>query len=132
MRNVLASLTLLILTATGCASTTSSGEASCALIMVFRGHAYVARHTATPVKAIRRVGSAHFPSCFDHNHITPQERAADRAETRVRHAVWTLRGIDPRIAFAVPSEYPHMVFYSGPGNARLRDLPSALRRIITG
>lgn len=130
MRNILTSLAL-ILAATGCATTSSSGEASCAFLMLFHGRTYVGIPTASRVTGERPLGSVHRPTCFDHNHVTADERAAERAATRARHPAWTLPGIDPRLAFAIPSEFPRVVFYSHLGSFRPRDLPPALRRIVT-
>jgi hypothetical protein len=130
MRNVAASV-VLALTGAGCAATSSSGNASCAFLMVFHGRTYVGISTASPVTGEHPLGSVRRPTCFDTNHVTADERAAERAATRARHAAWTLPGIDPRMAFAIPSEFPRVVFYSRPGSSRLRDLPPALRRLVT-
>ena len=56
-------------------------------------------------------------------------QTADAAtQTSVNEAVESIEGVDPKVAFVVPSRWPGYIFYSGPSNATT--FPPEVRRLL--
>jgi hypothetical protein len=92
----------------GCTEVPQAGG-SCPLSMQYDGETYYALKTENRVRGNESPGSVRF-AC-----ITDDE--AGRQDAVARFEAESLRGVDPAVAFAVPSRWPGYIFYSGPSNA---------------
>jgi hypothetical protein len=101
-------LALVAVLLAGCAAQSEPGG-SCALSLQYDGYTYYALKTEKPVKGGQSLGSVGF-AC-----ITDDE--AGRQDARARFPAESLPGVDPDVAFAVPSRWPGYIFYFGPSNA---------------
>ena len=97
-----------VLLLAGC-SAQSEPDGSCALSLEYDGDTYYALKTENPAQGEDSLGSVRY-AC-----ITDDE--AGRQDARARFPAESLRGIDPAVAFTVPSRWPGYIFYSGPSNA---------------
>jgi hypothetical protein len=111
----------------GCSESGGEPEGSCPLALDYEGRTYYALKTEKPVKGWTDLAEVGFSSCADSGGqdepgIAEAEDAAARFEAR------TLEGIDPGVAFVVPSEWPRYLFYSGPSGAS--DFPPGVERLL--
>lgn len=107
-KSVSAGLVMAVVLVTGC-SAQSEPAGLCPLSLEYDGHTYDALKTENPAQGENSLGSVRF-AC-----ITDDE--AGRQDARARFPAESLRGIDPAVAFAVPSRWPGYIFYSRPSNA---------------
>ncbi len=106
-------LTVLALLLAGCASTTETeGGGSCAQAFEYRGETYYALKTHKPVPGVRSIGDVKFGSC-----VTSGDDEAAAEDAKARFPAQSIEGIDPSVAFVVPTRDPGYIYYSGPSDA---------------
>jgi Family of unknown function (DUF6281) len=111
----------------GCASSNGSGEASCALALQYQGRTYYGLKAAKPVTGGEPLAEVRFSPCDDSGgQVEPG--TAEEEDAAARFQALTLKGIDPTVAFVVPSRWPSYIFFSGPGNATT--FPPKIKRLL--
>jgi hypothetical protein len=111
----------------GCAEPSGETESACALALQHEGRTYVAIEPDEPVAGVDPVAEVRFAPCDDSGG-QDEPGPAEAADAAARFAAMTITGIDPTVAFVVPTEWPEYVFYSGssdPGS-----LPPEVERLL--
>lgn len=114
----LALVSALVLSA--CATAAESDGGLCPTSLKFRGHTYYPVKTEHRVRGDKPLADVRFACLTDDR--------AGREDARARFHGETLKGVDPAVAFVVPSEWPRYLFYFGPSNAST--FPPEIRRLI--
>ena len=109
---------VLVFALTGCAGEPSGGL--CPLSLDFDGVTY------HPLKTERRVHGAE--PLTDVRFACLTDDAAGREDAQARFPAESVEGIDPEVAFVVPSRWPRYVFYSGPSDAK--SFPPAVEKLL--
>ena len=113
-RSLVVAMTLLLLA--GCSGSNGGDEASCALALKYEGHTYNPLKAAKPVTGAKPLAAVRFAMCDDSGgQVEPGP--AEEEDAAARFQALTLEGIDPTVAFVVPSRWPDYIFFSGPSNA---------------
>ena len=124
-RFLVVTMTLLVLA--GCSGSNGSGEASCALALKYEGRTYYSLKAAKPVKGAEPLSEVRFSLCDDSGgQVEPG--TAEKEDAAARFPAMTLDGIDPTVAFVVPSRWPDHIFFSGPRNAAT--FPPEIERLL--
>ena len=124
-RSLVVAMTLLVLA--GCSGSNGSGEASCALALKFEGRTYYSLKAAKPVKGAEPLSEVRFALCDDSGgQVEPG--SAENEDAAARFRAMTLNGIDPTVAFVVPSRWPDLIFFSGPSDAET--FPPEIERLL--
>ncbi|MFC6288251.1 DUF6281 family protein [Nocardioides sp. GCM10027113] len=106
-----------MLAGTGCADDIADTE-SCALGFEREGDSYYPHEAAEPLQEGRDLGTVRTLVCDD---------GAGPSEQEVREAV-AIRGVDPAIAFIVPSEGASTIFAVGPPDGSA--IPDEIRNLL--
>ena len=109
---------VLALSQSGCSGAESGG--SCPLSMNYNGETYYALKTEGHVQGQQPIADVSF-AC-----LTDDE--AGREDAKARFPAESIEGIDPKVAFVVPSRWPGYIFHSGPSNATT--FPPEVRRLL--
>lgn len=124
-RFLVVAMTLLVLA--GCSGSNGSGQASCALALKYEGRTYYSLKAAKPVTGDEPLPEVRFSLCDDSGgHVEPGTAEAEDAAARFE--AMTLDGVDPTVAFVVPSRWPDYIFFSGPSNATT--FPPEIERLL--
>ena len=113
-RSAVVAMTLVAMAA--CSGSGGGGEASCALALEYQGRTYYSLRAAKPVTGADPLPAVRFSLCDDSGG-QDEPGVAEREDAAARFPAMTLRGVDPAVAFVVPSRWPDYVFFSGPSNA---------------
>jgi hypothetical protein len=107
---------------------------SCPLTLFYRSHTYYPYQTEKPVEPGRPLGWVRYPPCDDFgggavesdgrviDELAPEEDAAARVRA------YTIAGVDPAVAFVVPSSYRRTLFFSGRYGT---EMPPDVERLLT-
>ena len=121
-RFLLVAMTLFLLA--GCSG---GGQASCALALTYEGRTYHSLKAANPVTGAEPLPEVRLSLCDDSGgQVEPG--TAEEEDAAARFQAMTLEGIDPTIAFVVPSRWPDYIFFSGPSNAST--FPPEIERLL--
>ncbi|MGZ4587762.1 MAG: hypothetical protein ACXVX9_08150 [Mycobacteriaceae bacterium] len=112
-------LAMVVVLLAGCSAQSEPGGL-CPLSLERDGDTYYALKTQHRVRGEEPLAPVGF-AC-----ITDDE--AGREDARARFPARSLPGIDPAVAFAVPSRWPRYIFYSGPSNAS--SFPPEVERLL--
>lgn len=112
---VAATCFVLALPLSACAGT--GGEAACALAFDFAGHSYYPHEAASPIQTGASLGQVANISCRDGD----ESGAPEHAEA------FSIPGVDPAVAFAVPATGKRNLFVAGSPD---RPLPAEVRRAL--
>ncbi|MGH8893223.1 MAG: DUF6281 family protein [Actinomycetes bacterium] len=114
----LGSTLAMLIIATSCANASEEGG-GCALGFVRGETTYYPYEASRPLPRGRTLGRVPSVTCGD--------GAGEEAEPEFREAV-AIRGIDPAVAFLVPSENPSMIFAPGPPDGS--ELPAEVEKLL--
>jgi hypothetical protein len=114
-----------------------SGEGSggsCPLTLVYQSHTFYPYQTEKPVESGRPLGGVRYPPCDDggggqvdsNGHVTHELASNDG--TAVPARAYTITGVDPAVAFVVPSSYRHTLFFPGRYGT---EMPPEVERLLT-
>ncbi len=117
--SVSAGLVVAVVLLGGCSAQSETGGL-CPLSLEYDGDTYYALKTESRVQGGEPLGSVRFGCNTDDE--------AGRQDARARFPAESLRGIDPAVAFAVPSRWPRYIFYSGPSDAS--SFPPEVKRLL--
>ena len=118
-------MALMLSVLAGCSG--SSG-ASCALALQYEGRTYYSLKAAKPVTGADPLSAVRFSPCDDSGgQVRPG--AAEAEDAAARFQAMTLEGVDPSVAFVVPSRWPDYVFFSGPSDAAT--FPPEIERLLS-
>jgi hypothetical protein len=117
-------VTVVVFAATGCSGSGGEGDSSCPLALEYDGRTYYAMKTEKPVTGSETLADVGFSLCDD----SGGQDERDVADAAARFTAQTVEGIDPSVAFVVPSEWPRYLFYSGPTNAST--FPPGVKRLL--
>ncbi len=109
---------VMALSQSGCSGAESGGL--CPLSMEYNGETYYALKTERLVRGQQPIADVRF-AC-----LTDDE--AGREDATARFPAESIEGVDPRVAFVVPSRWPGYIFYSGPSNATT--FPPEVKRLL--
>ena len=109
---------VLALSQSGCSGEQSGGL--CPLSMAYDGDTYYALKSEAPVQGQQSIGDVRF-AC-----LTDDE--AGREDAKARFPAESVEGVDPKVAFVVPSRWPGYIFYSGPSDATT--FPPGVERLL--
>lgn len=126
MKGSLVIATMLLILA-GCSDPNGGGEADCALALTHDGRTYHSLRAAKPVNGAESLGEVRFSLCDDSGG-QDEPGTAEEEDAAARFQAMTLEGIDPAIAFVVPSRWPRYIFFSGPSNATT--FPPEIERLL--
>lgn len=113
-RSLVVAMTLLLLA--GCSDSNGSGQTKCGLALKYEGRTYYSLKAAKPVTGAEPLPEVRFSLCDDSGgQVEPG--TAEKEDAAARFQAMTLEGIDPTVAFVVPSRWPDYIFFSGPSNA---------------
>jgi Family of unknown function (DUF6281) len=118
-------MTLLVLT--GCSGPSGHDAASCALALEYQGRIYYSLTAAKPVTGADPLPEVRFSLCDDSGGET-EPGTAEKEDAAARLPAMTLKGVDPTVAFVVPSRWPRYIFFSGPSNAST--FPPKVKRLL--
>jgi hypothetical protein len=117
-----------LLTLAGCSGSGGGGEASCALALEYEGRTYDALKAAKPVTGADPLLPEVRYSLCDDSGGQDEPGTAEKEDAASRFKPMTLKGVDPNVAFVVPSRWPDYIFFSGPSNAST--FPPEVERLL--
>ena len=112
--------TLLVAASLSVACAGEEDPGLCALSLDYEGQTYYPLKTDKRVQGAQPLADARF-SCINND-------AAGREDAKARFPAKSVDGIDPRVAFVVPSRWPRYIFYSGPSGAE--SSPPQVERLL--